>query len=175
MSPPLRKLLASVDLFAALDADALHRVSESGRLEHWRDGALVLEEGAYGPRMLVILEGTVEILRRDPAGVQRPVSQLSSGQLLGEMSLLLDLPRTATVRARGDVMVFALDRRAFRDLLDTNEPAFLRLGFELSRELARRVMALNDSVMGLLAEAPELRTRFGSARQELFELWEQGP
>ena len=172
MPSPLHDLLSSNELFSSLDPGTVARIAEVGRVEHWKEGALVLEEGAYGPRMMVILKGSVEILRRDPAGVQQAVSELSSGQVLGEMSLLLDLPRTATVRARDDLEVFAIDRQAFQDLVQAEEPAFLRLGFELSRILARRLMALNDRVMSLLSENPELRQRFGEARQDLFELWD---
>ncbi|MBX2797340.1 MAG: cyclic nucleotide-binding domain-containing protein [Myxococcales bacterium] len=174
MSEELHALLRATDLFSALDPPAVARVAEVGRVEHWTKGAVVLEEGAFGPRMMVILQGSVEILRRDGAGVQRAITTLSSGDVLGELSLLLDLPRTATVRAQQEVQLFALDREAFVDLVRVEDPTFLLLGYHLSRTLARRLIALNDRTVSLLAENDELKERFGEARGELFELWDSG-
>jgi CRP-like cAMP-binding protein len=172
MSAEIAQLLARLDLFRGLTADERERISELGRIEYWSEGALVLEEGAYGPRMMVLLEGEVEILRRDPSGTERAIARVRAGEALGEMSLLLDLPRTATVRALGALKVFAMDRQAFLERVAVSDPAVLKLGFELSRTLARRLMRLNDRVIELVAENEDLRRRFGDARQEVFELWE---
>ncbi|HHO49402.1 MAG TPA: cyclic nucleotide-binding domain-containing protein [Deltaproteobacteria bacterium] len=172
MASELRAILADIELLQSLDDEARSRIAEVGRVEHWQDGAVVLEEGAFGPRMMVILQGRVAILRRDSGGVQRVITSLGEGDVLGEMSLLLDLPRTASVHAVGALQVFAIDRSAFWNLIEADDPVFLRLGFELSRVLARRLMALNQQVIELLAEDEGLRRRFGDARQELFELWD---
>ena len=172
MSAELPSALAAIDLFSELGEAELQRIAEVGRVEYWKEGALVLEEGAYGPRMMIVLEGRVEILRRDGAGVQRALATLGPGEILGEMSLLLDLPRTATVQALEALKVFAMDRQAFLELVEASDPAILKLGLQLSRVLSRRLMALNDRVLSLVAENEELRHRFGEARQELFQLWE---
>lgn len=175
MASELHAVLADIELFRTLDDAARARIAEVGRIEHWQDGAVVLEEGAFGPRMMVILQGRAAILRRDQQGVQRVLTELDPGDVFGEMSLLLDLPRTASVHALGALEVFAIDREAFKGLVEADDPAFLRLGFELSRVLARRLMALNQQVITLLAENEGLRERFGEARQEVFELWDPSP
>ena len=175
MARDLVQTLASLPLFKTLPADGLQRIAEVGRVEYWQEGAILLEEGSVGPRMLVLLEGQVEIFRRDPSGVQRSITQLGEGEVLGEMSLLLDLPRTATVRAITGLRVFAMDRGAFQEMVDVGDPAILRLGLELSRSLAQRVMTLNDKVVKLLAaeeDASPLREQFSHARQEIFTLWD---
>ncbi len=172
MVDPIAAALAETDLLQTLAPSELARVAEVGRVEHWLEEAIVLEEGAFGPRMMVILEGQVEVLRRDRAGVERAIARLGPGEVLGEMSLLLDMPRTATVRALSPLKVFAMDRTAFLDLVQLSDPAVLRLGLELSRVLAKRLTTLNDKVMDLLSENAELRVRFGEARQEVFHLWE---
>jgi CRP/FNR family cyclic AMP-dependent transcriptional regulator len=172
MSDDPTSVLAGVDLLASLSQAEVARIAEVGRVEYWKEGALVLEEGAFGPRMMIVLEGRVEILRRDGAGVQRPLATLGPGEVLGGMSLLLELPRTATVQALEPLKVFAMDRLAFLELVEASDLAILKLGLQLSRVLARRLMALNDRVIGLVAENDGLRTRFGEARQEVFRLWE---
>ena len=172
MSVEIAAVLTRLDLFRGLTEDDGRRIAELGRIEYWKEGALVLEEGAFGPRMMVLIEGEVEILRRDANGVERSIGRVGPGEALGEMSLLLDLPRTATVRAQSDLKVFAMDREAFLERVRAADPAVLRLGFELSRALARRLMGLNERVLSLLAENDEMRHRFGEARQQVFQLWD---
>ncbi len=161
-------------MFSDLTEGELSRIVEVGRVEYWQEGSLVLEEGSYGPRMMVLLNGTVEILRRDPSGVQRQITELGPGEILGEMSLLLDMPRTATVRAITELRVFAMDRAAFQQLVDSGDPAVLKFGLQLSKVMAIRLMRLNDRVVDLLMAtegAGPLREKFSQARQEIFNLW----
>ena len=168
--------LAATPLFQGLTPAEIQRIVEVGRIEYWREGAFVLEEGDVGPRMMVLLTGEVEILRRDDQGIQRVIATAGPGEILGEMSLLLDLPRTATVRALGELRCFAMDRTAFEEMVDGGDPAILKFGLQLSRALASRLLTLNDRVVRLIAASdtqdPELAAQYGSARQELFTLWE---
>lgn len=171
----IRATLAATPLFSALDADGLSRLVDGGRVEYWNEGSLILEQGTVGPRMMVVLEGECEVLQRDPSGVQRNLATLGEGEVLGEIALLLDLPRTATVRAKTDMRVFTMDRATFQGMVDDGDPAALRMGLELSRVLADRLLTLNAVVVDLLMHADgaePLRQRFTQARQEIFTLWE---
>lgn len=172
MSAEISLLLANVDLFVGLTAEERERIAALGRIEHWRADALLMEEHAVGPRMVVLLEGRAEILRRDPRGVERAIATVGRGEVLGEMGLLLDLPRTATVRARTPIKAFAMDRSAFRDRVAASDVAALKLGYELSKTLARRLLQLNRRITEVLAENDELHHRFTDSRQEVFPLWE---
>jgi len=175
MSEQTVRALGEAGVFQTLSADELGRIVDMGRVEYWQRDALVLEEGAQGPRLMVLLEGQVEVLRRDAGGVQHTIARLGPGEILGEMSLLLDLPRTATVRALTELRVFAMDRAAFEKMVESGDPAVLKFGLELSRVLANRVVRLNERVVELLAASESgepLRNEFSRARQELFNLWE---
>ncbi len=172
MTDEILSALHQTELLQPLSADEVGRLAEVGRIEYWQEDALVLEEGAMGPRMMVILDGQVEVLRRDIGGVQRAIARLGPGDVLGEMSLLLELPRTATVRALSELKVFVMDRQAFLEMVELSDPSVLKLGLELSRVLAKRLTLLNDKVLELLRESADVRERFGEARQEVFHLWE---
>jgi len=168
--------LAETPLFAALTADEIDRIVDVGRVEYWQEDTDVLEEGTWGPRLMVILEGRVVVLRRDAKGIQRAIAELGEGEVLGEMGLLLDLPRTATVRATEALRVFAMDRNAFQALVNDGDQAALKFGLELSRVMARRIVSLNKRVVQLLADADVgLRDEFSQARQEIFALWDDEP
>jgi CRP-like cAMP-binding protein len=172
MSLQIARLLAKVDLFAGLSQEEGERIAELGRIEHWRAEGLLMEEHASGPRLVVLLEGEADIVRRDAQGVERTIARVGRGEVLGEIGLLLDLPRSATVRARTPITLFAMDRTVFRDRVAAGDLAALKLGFALSRTLAGRLLQLNRKVTELLAENEELRQQFTETRQGVFPLWE---
>ena len=174
MDDDLRKGLVATPLFAGLAPDQVDRLGSIGRVEYFAAGAVVLAQGESAPRLLVLLEGEVDVLRRDAAGVERAVGTAGPGEMLGEVSLLLDLPRTATVRARSDLRCFALNRPAFEAMLEDEDPAALKLGVAIARLLANRLLTLDDRVAELLSRdgaSTTLHQAFTASRQELFRLW----
>ena len=85
----------------------------------------------------MIESGRVETsVRQD--GVERVVAQRGPGEYVGEIALLMQVPRTATVRALTEVQVLALDREDFDRLV----AGHLYLSRGLEREASRRLMAL---------------------------------
>jgi len=170
----LDNTLADVPLFRGLDESELGRIEEIGRIEYFNAGSTVMAQGELGPRLLVVLEGRVDILKTDAAGIERSIGQAAAGEVLGEISLLLDLPRSATVRALEDLRCFAMNRASFREMVDTGDPAALKIGMALARSLAARLVLLNDRVLDLLSateDGTRLEDRFASERQSLFRLW----
>ena len=66
----LHDTLADVPLFAGLAPDEVDRLAEIGRVEYFQRSSMVLSEGDSGPRLLIVLDGEVEILRIDD-GLER--------------------------------------------------------------------------------------------------------
>ena len=149
----IEETLGTVALFEGLTDDEIRRIASIGRVEYFNQDATLFAEGELGPRLLVVLEGRVDVLRSDAAGVRRSVGSVGPGEALGEISLLLELPRSATVRALDDLKCFTMDRTSFTDLVDAGDPAALKLGMALARGLATRLLKLNDRMLGLLAES----------------------
>lgn len=75
-------------------------------------GETIVREGAPADKFFVILEGEAELVRVDH-GAER----LAAGQLFGEVAIMREQSRSATVRALTDVRLLALDRETFRDLM----------------------------------------------------------
>jgi CRP-like cAMP-binding protein len=100
-------------------------------IERYEPGAVLIEEGRWSGRLFVLMEGEVEVLR----GGTSVAAISEAGAVFGEMSVLLDLPHTATVRARTPVTVRAPEDAA----------TFLRhhpeIAFYLARLLAQRLNA----------------------------------
>jgi CRP/FNR family cyclic AMP-dependent transcriptional regulator len=93
-------------------------------------GTVLTKEGDIGHEFFVIVDGKVKITRRG-----RRVSIRGGGDFVGEIALIEDVPRTATVTAETPVRLFVLTRRDFRHLLD-EQPTVER---KVMRVLARRL------------------------------------
>jgi MFS family permease len=102
------RILASVPIFAPLPGGSLEHLA--ARLVPLRvdAGTVIVREGDAGDRFYIVTEGTVEVSQYD-----RAMSELGAGGYFGEIALLRDVPRTATVTARTDAVLYALDRDDF--------------------------------------------------------------
>ncbi|PYV12644.1 MAG: hypothetical protein DMG07_16750 [Acidobacteria bacterium] len=79
-------------------------------------GEVIVRQGAPGDKFFIIVDGEVEVVREDPQGARR-IATLKRGQFFGEIALLLDRPRTASVRALQPTTLLTMERKAFRDLV----------------------------------------------------------
>jgi CRP-like cAMP-binding protein len=79
-------------------------------------GDVIVRQGAPADKFFIIVDGEVEVEREDD-GTTRKLATLSGGQFFGEMAILRDLPRMATVRAVTPTTLFAMERDAFRGLV----------------------------------------------------------
>jgi CRP-like cAMP-binding protein len=79
-------------------------------------GDTIVRQGAPADKFFIIVDGEVEVLRQDN-GVERRLANLVQGQFFGEMAILRDSPRMATVRAVTQTTLFAMERDAFRGLV----------------------------------------------------------
>lgn len=166
--------LAATPLCRDLSADEVARIADEGRIEHWPEGSIVLEEGDAGQRLVIVLDGHASVVKRDRSGAEHEIARLGPGAVLGEMGLLLERTRSATVRALLPLRVFAMDRDVFREMVDAGDPAALKMGFAVARALAGRIDAQNTRLVDLLEEIADSRKResFLQAQSELQWRWD---
>lgn len=103
-------------------------------------GATLVRQGDAADRFYIITQGEVAVTHRDEAGQENPVATLGPGQFFGEMGLLANAPRTATVTARTDVEVLAMDRNTFSGVVDSSETT----AQDLAETVAQRRVALSS-------------------------------
>jgi uncharacterized protein YhbP (UPF0306 family) len=80
------------------------------------EGDVIVRQGAPADTFFIIVDGEVEVVREDD-GKQRTLATLKRGQFFGEMAILRDTPRMATVRALTPTTLFAMPRDAFQGLV----------------------------------------------------------
>ena len=125
------KALKSVPLFEDLSRKELiqlERICEDLEVE---PGRILCKEGQTGQEFFVIVDGKVQVTRKG-----RRLATLSSGDFLGEVALVTELPRTATVTAETPVRLFVLTRREFDAVLDQNPKVERKVLRALARRLA---------------------------------------
>jgi diguanylate cyclase (GGDEF)-like protein len=131
------ELLAKVPLFSHLAPEHLTRIAESTREEEYSEGDEIVSLGEAGHTMYVLLEGRVEVLY--PGRSQNlTFARLDAGDFFGEMALLNEEPRSASVRAMTPVRVLAIEKDDFRSLVQESTQA----AFALLEALSYRVRSV---------------------------------
>jgi hypothetical protein len=89
-------------LFRSLDVESRHELAEGGVVMVFPAGRAVLSEGEPGSEFYLVDRGIVEVTTRTPGGASVPLTTLQRGAFFGEVAMLTNMPRTATVtRAHG--------------------------------------------------------------------------
>ncbi|MBI4508706.1 MAG: cyclic nucleotide-binding domain-containing protein [Deltaproteobacteria bacterium] len=139
--------------FAALPREVVRELKERMWQRDFRSGDLILREGEIGDSCFLIRSGSVRVLKLDPAcsigspSAQIEIARLGPGAVLGELALLADSRRHATVEATEDVRLYEIPRH----LLVEMAGRFPGLRSPLERLCRERLIA------GLLATAPLFR------------------
>ncbi len=107
------ELLRGVPLFAGCSKSELQQIASLADELDLGEGATLIREGERGREFIVVAEGTVRVTRNG-----KTVRDLGSGDFIGEIALVADVPRTATVTATSPVRLLVVTDRAFRSVLD---------------------------------------------------------
>ncbi len=89
---------------------------------HFAKDQIIFDQGERGDRLYVIVDGEVEIVRKDPAAGEQVLATLKAGDCFGEMALVSDHPRNAAARTRTEANLITVDRAAFSALFTTLPP-----------------------------------------------------
>jgi CRP-like cAMP-binding protein len=108
---PSAEDLLSIPLFAGLEPAAVGEIASWFEVEEREAGAPLTREGAAGYAFYVIQDGTATVLHDD-----EPIRELNRGDFFGELSIIGDGHRTASVKARSPVTVWSMFGTRFRGL-----------------------------------------------------------
>ena len=125
------ELLKKVPLFADCSKAELRELARSADELDLREGTVLTREGRPGREFFVLIDGTVEVTKDG-----KKVAELKGGDWLGEISLLTEKPRTATVTASSPVDVLVITDRRFRNVVESMPSIALKVLSRVSDRLA---------------------------------------
>jgi len=128
------EILKAIPFFAQLGDEDLRAIGEKVQMQYFGPGQVIFEEGDYGEEMYVIKRGKVEVVRDYSI-----IAELSDHAFFGEMALVSDEPRNATIKAVTEVEALVLKKEDFRELLET-KPS---IASEVSYEVVKRANQLS--------------------------------
>lgn len=120
---PLR-VLSEVELLRGLSPDMLQRLAGRVTERRWEPGQVLVEEGATGDSLIVLVTGAVTVYRTSPGGARAALAHLVAPACLGEVTLLDGGPRSASVEAVEPTDAVELRRADLLDVLKA-EPVIL--------------------------------------------------
>lgn len=149
------ELLRKVPMFARLEPSRLKLLAFTSQNLSFGNGEELFRAGEPSDCAYVIMEGEVEVMADTEAGEVVAVT-LSKNELFGEMGVLSNAPRSASIRAKGDVKALRITDEAFLKLLRDNPDVALDVLRQLSDKLARSHKQFEDMQSRLMRyESPE--------------------
>jgi CRP/FNR family transcriptional regulator len=130
--------LAHVELFATLDKKEIQTLAKSCQERSYSAGSAIVSQGDSGVGLYVLRKGKVRVTQaQNPDRAEEELGTVSAIDVIGEMSLLDDLPRSATITAIEDVDALILPIWEFRSVLRSSPDIAVKLLAVLSRRLRR--------------------------------------
>ena len=139
-------LLKGLSIFCELDDPALGELARLSDERVFSKGKTIFEEGSAGNSMMIILSGEVRISHRPETTREETLSILKKGDFFGEMALLDDLPRSATVIAHTDAFLLEISRRKFMRFIEKDGVSGVKILLSLARNLSSRLREANTKI-----------------------------
>ena len=127
--------LRRIWLFEGLTEDQLNSLSPFTYRKNFGPGELIVEEGHTGNGLYLIVSGNVEAVKGLGTEQQQIVNKLGAGEVFGEMALLGEWPRSATVRAVDNVECLGIDRWVFLAQVERQPQVGIRMLHILAQKL----------------------------------------
>ena len=166
---------ASGTFLSLLDDMEQAALRELGTHRGFARGAVLMYQGEPGERVMILEEGRVKVTRIEPGGHETMLSIRDPGDVVGEVSLIDERPRLATVTALERVRALVIASTVFRAHLErTPRVAVALLEVEMRRfretTLKRSQFAASDTTGRLAARIVELSERYGAEREDGIEI-----
>ena len=152
------ELLRRVPYFAEIEPAKLKLLAFMSERVGFDDGKLLCRQGDPADAAYLIIEGAVDIVLEGPAG-PLTVATLGKNEIVAEMAILCDVPRGATVRAKGRVTALRISKDPFMRMVRE----FPTMAVSIMRELAQRLDSTNNQLRTALSEVHRLREGPGAA------------
>lgn len=137
--------LRKVPLFSGLEEQDLETLSTIVTRKEFGKRETLFHQGDPGEEFMILTEGSVKVELMNSEGKELTLTILTPYQFLGELALLDDVPRSATVVSMEQSVLLSINKRDFARLLE----AYPRMSIPMLRQLTRRVRVLTDDIASM--------------------------
>ncbi len=137
--------LRKVPLFSGLEEQDLETLSTIVSRKEYGKRETLFHQGDPGEEFLILTEGSVKVELMNAEGKELTLTILTPYQFLGELALLDDVPRSATVVSMEKSVLLSINKRDFARLLE----AYPRMSIPMLRQLTKRVRVLTDDIASM--------------------------
>ena len=138
------ELLRNIPLFAKIDPPKLKLLAfASERMVFAKDQEL-FHQGDAGDTAYIIINGDAEVIVDSPAG-ELVVAQVGKNDIVGEIAILCDVPRTATVKAKSEITTLAISKDLFFQMIAEYPEMAIGIMRELAHRLERTTAQLREA------------------------------
>ena len=120
---------------------------ESSLGKDYKDGDIIFEENSVGREMYIILTGKAKVIK-ERGDVETTLATLEEGDFFGEMSLFDNNPRSATVKALGDVKLLEINQKNFLKKI-SRDPS---LAFRMLEKMSQRIRITDEKILNCTVE-----------------------
>ncbi len=128
------ELLRNIPLFCKIEPSKLKLLAFTSERLTFTEGQDLVVQGDMGDSAYVLVDGTADVIVNTPDG-PLTVAKVSRNAIIGEIAIICDVPRTATVRATSELTALRISKELFFQLITE----FPQMAVEMMRELARRL------------------------------------
>jgi CRP/FNR family cyclic AMP-dependent transcriptional regulator len=155
------ELLRQFPFFADMEAPRLKLLAFMSQRVAFDAGKTLFQQGDAADAAYLIIEGEADILVDTSTG-SVTIATLRANDIVGEMAILCDVPRTATVRAKTRLVALRIAKEPFLRMVRE----FPKMAVSIMRELAHRLELTNRQLRTALSELQQLREGAGPARSD---------
>lgn len=152
------ELLRRVPLFAEIEPAKLKLIAFTSERVIFDADEYVFHQGDMGDAAYIIMDGDADVLIDGPGG-QRAVARVGRNEFIGEIAILCDVPRTASIRARSKITTLRISKDLFLRLMID----FPKMSLTIMRVIAQRLENTTAQLRKVLAEAQLAEAEFAKA------------
>lgn len=138
--------LATVPFFSLMKKMELERMAKQAQEHFFQDGDIIFNEGDNDRRLFIVVSGLVEVIKNLGTKKEKRLGTFGPSSYFGEMALIDDLVRSASVIAKADTQLLSLDQLNLRQEIEK----YPIISIELLQMLSRRIRAIEKTLINTL-------------------------
>lgn len=151
-------VLRNIKLFEKIEPSKLKLLAFTSEHLQFMEGEFLCQQGEVGDAAYILLDGTADVIVNTPNG-DVTVASLARNDIVGEIAILCDVPRTASVKATSNLATLRISKDSFFNLVNQ----FPQVGIEIMHELASRLHQTTQQLTATSSRLQALESEAGTS------------